>query len=64
MGPPAALVAVVAAVRGGAAAGQVARQLGLPLPVAMAQLAEAELGGWILKGAGGVYTPIEGTRAS
>jgi len=64
MGPPAALVAVVAAVRGGAAAGQVARQLSLPLPVALAQLAEAELGGWILKGAGGVYTPIEGTRAS
>jgi len=64
MGPPASLAAVVAAVRGGAGAGQVARQLGLPLPVTLAQLAEAELGGWILKGVGGVYTPIEETRAS
>jgi DNA processing protein len=62
--PPASLAAVVAAVRGGAAAGQVARQLALPLPVALARLAEAELGGWILRGAGGVYTSLEGTRAS
>ena len=64
MDPPAPLAAVVAAVRGGAPAGQVARQLALPLPAALALLAEAELGGWILKGAGGVYTPIEETRAS
>jgi DNA processing protein len=63
-GAPAALADVVAAVRGGAAAGQVARTLALPLPVVLARLAEAELGGWILKGAGGVYTPIEETRAS
>ncbi len=62
--PPAALTAVVAAVRGGAGAAQVAQRLGSSLPVALAQLAEAELGGWILKGAGGVYTPIEETRAS
>jgi DNA processing protein len=62
--PPASLTAVVAAVRGGASAGQVALKLGVPLPVALALLAEAELGAWILKGAGGVYTPIEETRAS
>jgi DNA processing protein len=62
--PPAELAPVVAAARGGVGAGQVARQLSLPLPAALALLAEAELGGWILKGAGGVYTTIEVTRAS
>jgi DNA processing protein len=62
--PPPELASVVAAVRGGGAAGQVARQLGLPLPAVLALLAEAELGGWILKGAGGVYTTTEVTRAS
>lgn len=62
--PPAELASVVAAVRGGGAAAQVARQLRLPLPVALALLAEAELGGWILKGVGGVYTTTEVTRAS
>lgn len=62
--PPPELAAIVAAVRGGGAAAQVARHLGLPLPAALALLAEAELGGWILKGAGGVYTTTEVTRAS
>ena len=64
VGPPEPLASVVAAVQGGASAGQVARHLGVRLPVALALLAEAELGAWILKGAGGVYTPIEETRAS
>lgn len=62
--PPPELAGVVAAVRGGMGAGAVARQLSLPLPVALALLAEAELGGWILKGVGGVYTTTEVTRAS
>lgn len=62
--PPPALAEVVAAARGGAAAAQVARRLALPLPAALALLAEAELGGWILKGAGGVYTSIEVNGAS
>ncbi len=62
--PPPELAAVVSAARGGAAAAQVARQLALPLPAALALLAEAELGGSILKGAGGVYTSIEVSRAS
>jgi len=62
--PPPELAAVVAAVRGGRAVGQVARQLGLPLPAALGLLAEAELAGWILKGAGGVYTTTEVIRAS
>ncbi len=62
--PPPELARVTAAVRGGAPAAQVARRLGLPLPAALALLAEAELAGWILKGAGGVYTTTEVTRAS
>lgn len=65
--PPPDLAPVVNAARGGAPAAQVARRLELPLPVVLALLAEAELGGWILKGAGGVYTSIESievTRAS
>ncbi len=62
--PPAELAGVVAAVRGGAAASQVARQLALPLPVALALLSEAELAGWIQRGPGGVYTSTEVTLAS
>ena len=62
--PPAELSAVIAAVRGGAAAAQVARRLSLPLPVALALLSEAELAGWILRGPGGVYTSTEVTLAS
>ncbi len=62
--PPAELAGLMAAVEGGAAAAQVARRLALPLPAALALLAQAELAGWILKGAGGVYTTIEVTRAS
>ncbi|HSS37838.1 MAG TPA: DNA-processing protein DprA [Polyangia bacterium] len=62
--PPDELLAVVAAVRGGAAASQVARHLAVPLPVALALLSEAELAGWILRGPGGVYTSTEVTLAS
>ena len=62
--PPAELAALVAAVRGGAAASQVARHLAVPLPVALALLSEAELAGWILRGPGGVYTSTEVTLAS
>ncbi len=62
--PPQELAAVIAAVRGGAAAPQVALQLALPLPVALALLSEAELAGWILRGPGGVYTSTEVTLAS
>jgi DNA processing protein len=62
--PPPALAPVVAAVRGGAAPVQVARALALPLPAALALLSEAELGGWILRGAGGVYTSTEVDGAS
>ncbi|MFL5305464.1 MAG: DNA-processing protein DprA [Polyangia bacterium] len=62
--PPAELAAVIAAVRSGAAAPQVARHLSVPLPVALALLSEAELAGWILRGPGGVYTSTEVTLAS
>jgi DNA processing protein len=69
--PPAELAAVVEAVSavpvadGGVSAPEIARQLALPLPVVLARLFEAELGGWILKGVGGVYTTTEvTTRAS
>jgi len=62
--PPGELAAVVAAVRGGAGAPQVARQLAVPLPVALALLSQAELAGWILRGPGGVYTSTEVTLAS
>jgi DNA processing protein len=62
--PPAELAALIAIVRGGLAAPQVARQLAVPLPAALALLSEAELAGWILRGPGGVYTSTEVTRAS
>jgi DNA processing protein len=68
--PPAAasvpeeLRSLIAALAGGATAVEVARRLALPIPAALALLSEAELGGWILRGAGGVFTSIEVTRAN
>jgi DNA processing protein len=61
---PAELRSLMAALAGGATAVEVARRLALSIPAALALLSEAELGGWILKGAGGVFTSIEVTRAN
>jgi DNA processing protein len=61
--PPAAMRPLIDALAGGASAVEVARRLTLPLPAALAILTEAELGGWILRGAGGVFKPTEVTRA-
>jgi DNA processing protein len=61
---PADLRRLIEALAGGATAVEVARRLALPLPAALALLSEAELGGWILRGAGGVFTSIEVTRAN
>jgi DNA processing protein len=60
---PPALAPLLDILAGGASAAEVARRMALPLPAALALLSEAELGGWILRGAGGVFTPIEVTRA-
>jgi predicted Rossmann fold nucleotide-binding protein DprA/Smf involved in DNA uptake len=60
---PPALAPLLDILVGGASAAEVARRMALPLPAALALLSEAELGGWILRGAGGVFTPIEVTRA-
>ncbi|HVV53044.1 MAG TPA: DNA-processing protein DprA [Polyangia bacterium] len=62
--PPAELGPLIAALSGGATAAEVGRRLGLPIAAALALLSEAELGGWILRGAGGVFTSIEVTRAN
>jgi len=48
----------------GATAAEVARRLALPIAAVLALLSEAELGGWILRGAGGVFTSTEVTRAN
>ena len=61
---PAALLSLMRALAGGAPAVEVARRLGLSLPAALALLSEAELGGWIRKGPGGVFTRTEVTRAN
>jgi DNA processing protein len=61
---PPAFLPLIAALAGGASAVEIARRLTLPLPAALALLSEAELGGWILKGPGGVFTSIEVTRAN
>ncbi len=61
---PEELRSLLAALAGGATAAEVARRLGLAIPAALALLSEAELGGWILRGAGGVFTSIEVTRAN
>jgi len=62
--PPPELRRLLEALAGGATAVEVARRLALPIPAALALLSEAELGGWILRGAGGVFTSIEVTRAN
>ena len=61
---PVALLSLIGALAGGASAVEVARRLTLSLPAALALLSEAELGGWILRGPGGVFTQIEVTRAN
>jgi DNA processing protein len=61
---PEELRSLLAALAGGPTAAEVARRLGLTIPAALALLSEAELGGWILRGAGGVFTSIEVTRAN
>jgi DNA processing protein len=61
---PPPLLPLMRALAGGASAVEVARRLSLSLPAALALLSEAELGGWILKGFGGVFTPTEVTRAN
>jgi DNA processing protein len=61
---PPAFLPLIEALAGGLSAAEVARRLALPLPAALALLSEAELGGWILKGPGGVFTPTEVTRAN
>jgi DNA processing protein len=60
---PPSLAPLLERLAGGATAAEVARQMALPLPAALALLSEAELGGWILRGAGGVFKPIEVIRA-
>jgi predicted Rossmann fold nucleotide-binding protein DprA/Smf involved in DNA uptake len=62
--PPPELRRLLEALAGGATAVEVAHRLALPIPAALALLSEAELGGWILRGAGGVFTSIEVTRAN
>ena len=61
---PPALHPLIDALTGGAPAVEVARRLSLPLPAALALLSEAELGGWILRGPGGVFKRTGVTRAN
>jgi DNA processing protein len=61
---PEELRSLMVALAGGATAVEVARRLALPIPAALALLSEAELGGWILRGAGGVFTSNEVTRGN
>ena len=61
---PPALLPLIEAVATGAPAVEVARRLGLSLPAALALLSEAELGGWILRGPGGVFKRTGVTRAN
>jgi DNA processing protein len=64
--PPAALAPLVTLLaRGDAAANEIARQLRLPLPAALALVAEAELDGWVKRFPGGrIGTSIKEPRAS
>ena len=55
---------MIGALAGGAPAVEVARRLSLSLPAALALLSEAELGGWILRGPGGVFKRTGVTRAN
>jgi predicted Rossmann fold nucleotide-binding protein DprA/Smf involved in DNA uptake len=61
---PPAFLPLIDALLGGAPAVEVARRLSLSLPAALALLSEAELGGWILRGPGGVFTRTGVTRAN
>jgi DNA processing protein len=61
---PPALASLLGALMEGAPAVEVARRLSLSLPAALALLSEAELGGWILRGPGGVFTRTGVTRAN
>ncbi len=61
---PPGLLPLIEALAAGASAAEVARRLSLSLPAALALLSEAELGGWIRKGPGGVFTRTEVTRAN
>ena len=61
---PPALLSLIEALTGGASAVEVARRLSLSLSAALALLSEAELGGWILRGPGGVFKRTGVTRAN
>ena len=64
---PDAFASLVSALgEGPAPAPALARRLGLSLPAALALISEAELGGWIGRGAGGVFEAahIEDTRGN
>jgi DNA processing protein len=61
---PSELIPLLAVLAAGASAAEVSRRMGVPIAAALAQLSEAELGGWIRKGPGGVYTSTEVTRAN
>lgn len=61
---PEELRSLTMALADGATAPEVARRLALPIAAVLALLSEAELGGWILRGAGGVFTSTEVTRAN
>jgi len=61
---PPAFLPLIGALAAGVPAVEVARRLSLSLPAALALLSEAELGGWILRGPGGVYTRTGVTRAN
>jgi DNA processing protein len=62
--PPAELEPLLFAAQGGGTAVELAARLSISLPATLALLSEAELGGWILKGAGGVFKKIEVTRGN
>jgi len=60
--PPAAVAPVLATIEEGAdSAAEIARRLGVPLAAALGALAEAELGGWVRRRAGGVYEVSRGS---
>ena len=61
---PPAFLPLIGALPAGAPAIEVARRLGLSLSAALALLSEAELGGWILRGPGGVFKRTGVTRAN
>jgi DNA processing protein len=61
---PPGFLSLIEALAGGAPAVEVARRLSLSLSAALALLSEAELGGWILRGPGGVFKQTGVTRAN